>query len=80
MNAGLPDREMKDVIDRVEILTPDQPEPLEISRSELRFGYRTLEAPRGVVLGATFQTEPDEPEQIRSRMQQHLDHRTCYHR
>ena len=75
MNAGLPDREMKDVIERVEILMPDPPERVELSRSELRFRYRALEAPRGVVLGATFRTETDEPSQIRSRMQRHLDHR-----
>jgi UDP-N-acetylmuramate dehydrogenase len=76
MNAGIPEREMKDVVERVELLEPDAPGPREVEARELGFRYRALELPAGaLILSATFALEPDEPERIRARMKAYLDAR-----
>ncbi len=76
MNAGVPEREMKDVVTRVEYVDPGSWELRERGASELRWHYRRLELPDGaVVLSGRFATRPDEPEAIRERVRRHLDYR-----
>lgn len=76
MNAGVPDREMRDVLARVEVLLPGQREPQTLEASRLRFRYRATELPEGaVVVGAEFRTKPDDPDRIRERMSALLAHR-----
>ena len=76
MNAGIPEREMESVIEAIELWAPERPAPVELPRSELRFGYRSLEIPEGaVILSARFRTEPGAREEIQERMRTHLEHR-----
>ncbi len=76
MNAGIPEHEMESVIEAIELWAPERPEPVELPRSELRFGYRSLEVPEGaVILSARFRTEPGAREGIQERMRAHLEHR-----
>jgi UDP-N-acetylmuramate dehydrogenase len=76
MNAGIPEREMKDVVESVEVLLPEGRGPLELHRDELRFRYRALDLPRGaIVVSARFRTSPDDPTEVRERMRTQLEHR-----
>ena len=76
MNAGIPEREMVDLVSRVEYLEPESGAIRDVAASELAWSYRRLAlAPGAIVLAARFSTEPDEPEAIRARMRSHLDHR-----
>jgi UDP-N-acetylmuramate dehydrogenase len=76
MNAGVPEREMASVVERIEVLMPGETEPVDLPRSELRFRYRALEEPEdALVLSARFHTEEASPEEIQERMREHLAHR-----
>lgn len=69
MNAGAYGGEMKDVLLRVRVLTPDG-EILELGPEELKLGYRTsVVAQKGyIVLGAEIGLAKGEEEAIRARM------------
>lgn len=76
MNAGVPDREMKDAVIGVEIADADG-DVMWHDAAAMKFGYRrcgTLAA-YDVVVGARFATRSDEPEAIRGRIDRHLEHR-----
>jgi UDP-N-acetylmuramate dehydrogenase len=75
MNAGIPDREMKDVAERVDYL--DSAGALHEKPAEaLEWSYRRLQLPpASVVVGGRFATRPDDSRAIRARMREHLDHR-----
>ena len=76
MNAGIPEREMRDVVERVEIFDPVDTEPRELAGEELQWAYRRLELPaHALVLSATFALSDDEPAAIRERMREYLDRR-----
>jgi UDP-N-acetylmuramate dehydrogenase len=76
MNAGIPEREMKDVVDSVEVFIPDRAERAVLQGEELRFRYRSLELPSGgVVLSAQFRVTPEDPDRVRERMREHLERR-----
>ncbi len=76
MNAGIAEREMKDVVESIEVLLPEGRNPLQLSCDELRFRYRALDLPRGaVVVSARFRTSPDDPAEVQERMRAHLEHR-----
>jgi UDP-N-acetylmuramate dehydrogenase len=76
MNAGIPGREMKDVVEGVELFLPDPGECLELSRPELRFRYRALELPPGaIVVSARFRTSQEDPTEVRERMRAQLEQR-----
>jgi UDP-N-acetylmuramate dehydrogenase len=76
MNAGIPEREMKDVVEAVELFLPDPGECIELSRPELRFRYRALELPPGaIVVSARFRTQELDPDEVRERMRAQLDQR-----
>lgn len=69
MNAGAYGCEMKDVLNRVEVLTPDG-NRLFLNTEELKMGYRTsCVALYGyVVMAAVLDLKPGDPAQIHSRM------------
>ena len=54
MNAGIPGREVKDVVREIEVISPTGREVRHIPRAELRFTYRALRglAPGSVILSA----------------------------
>ncbi len=76
MNAGIPEHEMRDVVERVEIFDPLDHEGRELTGEELHWRYRRLELPaQALVLSATFVLSVDEPAAIRERMREYLDRR-----
>jgi UDP-N-acetylmuramate dehydrogenase len=76
MNAGVPGREMKDVVIALRLLDPAVGQVVEQPASALAWHYRRVELPDGaLVVEATFATEPGERERIRAEMQRHLEHR-----
>lgn len=76
MNAGIPEHEMRDVVERVEIFDPLDHEGRELTGEELHWRYRRLELPaQTLVLSATFALSVDEPAAIRERMREYLDRR-----
>lgn len=76
MNAGIPDREMQHVTERLAYLDPNDHEIVEVAASNVRWAYRHLALPNDAILVAgTFGLAPDDPEAIRARMQEYLEHR-----
>ena len=76
MNAGIPEHEMRDVVERVEIFDPLDHEGRELTGEELHWRYRRLELPaQALVLSATFVLSVEEPAAIRERMREYLDRR-----
>ena len=73
MNAGIPDREMKDVVRSVDVLDAASGRVETRERACLHFSYRTLElAPGSVLLSAHFETHPGDPEEIQATMRRYL--------
>jgi UDP-N-acetylmuramate dehydrogenase len=56
MNAGIPGREIKDVVQEIEVISPTGSELKNLPRAKLRFVYRGLRglAPGSVILSALF--------------------------
>ncbi len=76
MNAGIGSREMKDVVDRIELMDPATGHVQELDAEQIRFRYRALEVPaHSVLLAARFRLQPAEPEEIRAQMRQLLTRR-----
>lgn len=69
MNAGAYDKEMKDIVHSVRVLTPDG-EIKEVLNSEMAFGYRTSAVPKNhwIVLGATLQLVSGDPAEIQAKI------------
>jgi UDP-N-acetylmuramate dehydrogenase len=76
MNAGIPEREMKDVVTAVEWLDPATGAFGATARADLRFRYRALEHPSGVILvAARFGLAPGDRGAIRARMRELMERR-----
>lgn len=71
MNAGAYGGEMKDVVEKVQVLTPEG-ELLWLSREELELSYRNsvIAKKSYIVLEAVFLLEPGEQAQIEGRMEE----------
>lgn len=71
MNAGAYGGEMKDVVEKVQVLTPEG-ELLWLSREELELSYRNsvIAKKSYIVLEAVFLLEPGEQSQIEGRMEE----------
>ncbi len=73
MNAGIPDREMKDVVRSIDLLDAASGRVETRERGCLHFSYRTLELASGsVLLAAHFETHPGDPEEIQATMRRYL--------
>ncbi|MFP8876573.1 MAG: UDP-N-acetylmuramate dehydrogenase [Myxococcota bacterium] len=68
MNAGIPQREIKDVVLEVEVASPDGGSVRRTKVRELDFGYRELRglAPGSVLLSALFQVTQGSAESVRA--------------
>jgi UDP-N-acetylmuramate dehydrogenase len=79
MNAGIPDREMKDAVETVEIMAPDGEDVRTWRLAALDFGYRSLRAPEpgSVILSARFDVTPSSPDEVKRRIDQYLARRTA---
>jgi UDP-N-acetylmuramate dehydrogenase len=79
MNAGIPEREVKDVVREIEVMSPCGRKRSHLPRSGLRFAYRGLRglAPGSLILSALLQVELSEPARVRARVQQWLSRRAA---
>jgi UDP-N-acetylmuramate dehydrogenase len=69
MNAGAHGHEMATALEWIDLFDLEGGRPERISRGEAGFGYRGSGLPpHGVVVGATARLAPDEPDAIRTRM------------
>ena len=77
MNAGIPEREMKDVVREVEVAAPDGGSVQRFQRAELDFQYRELRGlvPGSVLLSAHFDLSPSAQDVVRSAVDSLLAHR-----
>jgi UDP-N-acetylmuramate dehydrogenase len=77
MNAGIGEREMKDVVSEVEVMSPCGRKRTHLARADLCYRYRALRglAPGSVIVSALLRVHGGEPETIRSEMRRLLDHR-----
>ena len=77
MNAGAYDGEMKQVVERVTVLFPEEGVQT-LSGEEMEFAYRhslLSDHPEAVVLSAVFRLSPGDPVQIRGKMQELMTRR-----
>ncbi len=79
MNAGIPDREVKDVAVEVEVMSPTGAHRVHLSRADLHFRYRALRglAPGSVILSALLQASPSEPARVRAEVERMLAKRAA---
>lgn len=70
MNAGIPSREMRDVVRELEVMSPTGARIRHLERDELRFEYRALRglAPGSVILSALFEVTISTPERVRDEV------------
>jgi UDP-N-acetylmuramate dehydrogenase len=70
MNAGIGTHEVKDVIERVELLVPGEDTPREIDAADLEFRYRELRGvpPGSVLLSGTFRATASTPEAVQAEI------------
>ena len=77
MNAGAYDGEMKQVVEQVTVLFPEEGVRI-LSGEEMDFAYRhslLSDHPEAVVLSAVFRLMPGDPDQIRAKMQELMTRR-----
>lgn len=79
MNAGIPGREMKDVVLEVEVMSPTGCRIHHLERGALRFVYRGLRglAPGSVLLSALFRVAPADPQRVRAEVDALLERRAA---
>lgn len=70
MNAGAYGGEMKDIVEKVRLMTPDGSEIFERSNEEMGFGYRNsaIQEDGSIVLSASFRLSEDDPAEITARV------------
>jgi len=78
MNAGIPGREVKDVVQEVEVMSPTGREVKHIPRTELRFVYRALRglAPGSVILSALLRVALSDTSAVRTAVDRLLTARS----
>jgi UDP-N-acetylmuramate dehydrogenase len=79
MNAGIPEREVKDAVVEIEVMSPCGRKLSHLPRARLHFSYRALRglAPGSVILSALLAVEPCEPARVRARVQALLARRAA---
>lgn len=77
MNAGIPEREMVDVVREVEVVSPAGRRRSHLGRERLRFGYRRLRglAPGSVVVSALLAIQVASPAAVKARVDELLSRR-----
>ena len=77
MNAGIPDREQKDVIREIEIVSANGQEETVLPIEELDFTYRALRGlPKGaIIVSGLFQLHPSSKEAVQTEVRRLLDRR-----
>ncbi|MEE8475821.1 MAG: UDP-N-acetylmuramate dehydrogenase [Myxococcota bacterium] len=77
MNAGIPGREVKDVVREVEVMGPTGRRIRHLGRHALRFVYRALRglAPGSLLLSALFEIAISRPHEVRAEVNRLLDKR-----
>lgn len=73
MNAGAHGQEFKDVVRRVELVTPDG-ELRSVAAGDIPWAYRTSGL-SGVVVGATIELQPGDPAVLKRDLTRYLQHR-----
>ncbi|MBW2312749.1 MAG: UDP-N-acetylmuramate dehydrogenase [Deltaproteobacteria bacterium] len=70
MNAGIGPREVKDVVESVELQVPGEDAPRTLDAADLDFRYRELHgtAPGSVIVGAVFRVEQSTPEAVQAEV------------
>jgi UDP-N-acetylmuramate dehydrogenase len=70
MNAGIPSREMRDVVREIEVMSPTGARIRHLRRDELRFAYRALRglAPGSLILSALFDVRISTPARVRAEV------------
>jgi UDP-N-acetylmuramate dehydrogenase len=70
MNAGIPRREVKDVVQEIEVISPTGREVKHLPRAGLRFAYRALRglAPGSVILSALFSVTLSDTGSVRAEV------------
>ena len=70
MNAGIPGREIQDVVQEIEVIRPTGREVRHIPRAELRFVYRALRglAPGSVILSALLSVTLSDTDSVRAEV------------
>jgi UDP-N-acetylmuramate dehydrogenase len=76
-NAGVPGREMKDVVCEVEVMSPTGRTVRHLGRDRLDFRYRRLAglAPGSVLVSALLEVSPAEPSRVRAKVNRLLANR-----
>ena len=74
MNAGTAQREVREVVERIEFMDPATGHCTTVEAAELRWRYRALDND-GVILSGTFATRPGDAQAIRARMAHELERR-----
>jgi UDP-N-acetylmuramate dehydrogenase len=77
MNAGVPERETKDAVREVEVLSPTGAKRRRLPRERLRFAYRGLRglAPGSVLVSCLFSVTPMPPQRVRDEVERLLARR-----
>lgn len=70
MNAGIGDREVKDVVVTLEVMQPDGSDVIGVDRAALNFDYRALRGlePGSVIVAAIFATEESTTEAVQTEV------------
>ena len=78
MNAGVPSRETKDVVEEIEVLSPSGTRRRHLGRDALRFTYRALRglAPGSVIVSALLAVTLSEPAIVRAEVDRLLAQRS----
>lgn len=77
MNAGIPDREMKDVVLELEVVSPTGRHTRHVPAAALRFVYRALRglSPGSVIVSALLRVTPSTPTEVRAAVDRLLARR-----
>jgi len=79
MNAGIGEREVKDVVREIEVMRPDGSAVDAVPRAKLDFQYRVLQGlePGSVVVAAVFETSASTPQAVQAEIDRLLEKRSA---
>ena len=79
MNAGIPEREVKDVVRELEVMSPTGKRTSHLQRAELHFTYRALRglAPGSVIVSALLEIEISSRDRVGTAVNRHLARRAA---